>query len=81
MADDKTFDSAYIKLEKRIQTIYQIFGLSYSRQAGDTDARITNLKTAIASLEKNITNEYNIPPKYIENLQSIEKSLSTILAK
>lgn len=32
-------------------------------------------------MRDNITIEYNIPPTYIENLQSIEKSLTNIIAQ
>lgn len=37
--------------------------------------------SSIKNVQTKITNEYNVPPKYIENLQSIEKILTNILSQ
>jgi len=79
--NDELFASAFAKIEKRIQTVYKSFDMSYNKEAGDATAKIKGLQAAIRNIKEKITNKYNIPPKYIENLQAIDKSLSNILTQ
>ena len=79
--NDKAFEIIYTKIENRIQTIYQSFGMIFTKTEGDPATKIQWLKTAIKTMRDNITIEYNIPPTYIENLQSIEKSLTNSIAQ
>lgn len=76
--NEDAFNNAYIKIEGRIQTIYQIFTISYIKQSGDPTQRIEGLKSAIKNIQEKMTSKWNIPPKYIENMQSIIKTLTTI---
>lgn len=75
------FDGAYAKLEKRIQTIYQSFDTSYNKTAGDPVEKIYALETAIGKIQTIINTKYSVPPRYIENLQNITKTLNNILNK
>ena len=79
--NDTAFATIYTKVERRIQTIYQSFGMTFTKMTGDPIAQIQWLKTAINTLKDNISGEYNVPPKYIENLENIEKSLTNIIAQ
>ncbi|MEI6672451.1 MAG: hypothetical protein WCL02_03730 [bacterium] len=79
--NDKEFDIAYTKLEKRIQTIYKSFETTYNKAAGDPIQKIEGLKSAINKIQDIIKNKYSVPPKYNENLQNIIKSLSTIVSQ
>ncbi|MFA7298590.1 MAG: hypothetical protein WC010_03000 [Candidatus Absconditabacterales bacterium] len=79
--DDEEFNSNFVKIEGRIQTVYQSFGMLYSKILGTPNEKIKALESAIISLKEKITNNYKVPPKYIENLQSIEKTLSNILSQ
>ncbi len=79
--DGGAFDSAYTKIEKSIQTLYQSFGMTYTKLSGDPTQKLQGLKSAIVSLREKITAEYTIPPKYIESLQTIEKWISNIIVK
>ncbi len=77
--DETAYASVYAKVERRIQNTYQILGISYVKNSGDPTAKIEALISDIKRLEETITNKYNVPPKYNENLQSIANSLNDIL--
>jgi len=77
--DENIFNSVYAKLEKRIQIVYQNFDMNYTKTSWEPKARIESLISAIKKLREVITNEYNVPPKYNENLQSIGKSLNDLI--
>lgn len=79
--NDEAFDIAYAKIEKRVQTIYQSFDATYSRQEWNLVQKLEGLKTAIEKIKNKITDKYNVPPKYIENFQNIEKTLDNIVAQ
>lgn len=79
--NEETLNSTYSKIERRIQTVYTSFGMSYNKEVGDIITKIKGLQASIRSIKEKITDEYNIPPKYIENLQAIDKSLSNILTQ
>jgi len=79
--NNDVFDSTYAKLEKRIQTVYQSFDTTYNKTAWDPVEKIHGLETAINKIETIITTKYSVPPRYIENLQNITKSLNSILNK
>ncbi len=79
--NEEEFNSDFAKIEKRIQTVYQSFDISYSKESWDPVEKIKGLVMSIKTLTEKITKEYNVPPKYIENLQAINKSLNTILSK
>ncbi|HMS91437.1 MAG TPA: hypothetical protein PKC87_04410, partial [Candidatus Absconditabacterales bacterium] len=72
------FNNAYRKIETRIQTIYQIFNNSYTRQSGSPLQRIEGLQSATKNIQETIINKWNIPPKYIENIEFIIKTLNNI---
>ena len=78
---EEGFNIAYGKLERRIQTICQWFNITYNKTLGTEKQKVEWLKTAIKNIEDKIANNYNTPPKYIENLISIEKSLTVIINK
>lgn len=75
------FESAYAKIERRIQTVYQSFGMTYTKIWGEPSEKVQWLRTAIRAIKDKITADYNVPPTYIENLQTIEKSLNSIIAQ
>lgn len=79
--NEEIFNSAFSKIEKRIQTVYQGFGMTYSKQAGNPTEKIEGLQAAIKDLKERIVNSYDVPPKYVDSLQSIAKSLSNIIAQ
>ncbi len=79
--NSEDFNTTYNTLEKRIQTVYQGFDTEYTKQAGDPTQKIERLRTAIKTIEDKISNTYNVPPKYIESLQSIEITLKNISAQ
>ncbi len=79
--DNEGFANAYNKIERRIQSIYQSFDLSYSKQSWDPAQKVEELKSAIKSIQDKINDRYSLPPKYIENFQSIEKSLTHIITQ
>ncbi|MFA6256305.1 MAG: hypothetical protein WC606_03910 [Candidatus Absconditabacterales bacterium] len=79
--NEGSFNDTYAKLEKRIQTIYQAFDIKYTKTSGEPTQKISGLKSAINNIQATITSTYSVPPKYIENLQSIAKSLNTIINK
>lgn len=79
--NEKDFTVAYVKLEKRIQTVYQNFDIEFTKQSWDPTQKLEGLKLAITNLQDKITIQYNVPPKYNENLQSIEKYIKTIIAQ
>lgn len=79
--NDTAFTTIYTKVERRIQTIYQSFGMIFTKIEGDPTTKLQWLKTAITTLKNKISSEYNVPPTYMENLQSIASSLSNIMAK
>ncbi len=72
------FNNAYRKIETRIQTIYQIFNNSYTRQSWSPLQRIEWLQSATKNIQETIINKWNIPPKYIENIEFIIKTLNNI---
>lgn len=76
--EQENFNSAYAKIEKRIETIYQAFDMTYNKKSWDPIQKLEELRAAIKTIEDKITAKYNVPPKYIENLQSIEKNLKNI---
>lgn len=76
--NEDAFNSAYKKIEGRIQTIYQVFTISYTRQSGDPIQKVGGLKSAIKTIQDKITSKWSIPPKYIENIQFISKTLNDI---
>jgi hypothetical protein len=55
--------------------------MTFTKMTGDPIAQMQWLKAAINTLRDNINGEYNVPPKYIENLKNIENSLTNIIAK
>jgi hypothetical protein len=75
------FDSAYTKIEKRIQTIYQSFDTPYNKTGWEPAKKIESLQVAIKNIQTIISNNYSVPPKYMENLQDINKALSNIINK
>ena len=77
--NNESFTLAFSKIERRIQNIGQVFGVSYNKQWGTANEKIKGLQSSIASLQNKINSEYNIPPVYIENLQSINKALNNII--
>ncbi len=79
--NETAFATVYSKVERRIQTIYQSFGMAFTKMTGDPITQMQWLKNAIHTLRNNISGEYNVPPKYIENLKNIEKSLTNIIAQ
>ncbi len=79
--NESAFATIYAKVEKRIQTIYQSFWVTFNRSEGDPAIMLKWLRDNTKKIKDIINTEYNIPPEYIENLQSIEKSLSSIIAK
>jgi len=79
--NNESFDIAYAKLEKRINNIYQIFTMIYTATSGEPLKKMEGLNSAINILQTNINNKYSIPPKYIENLQSIENIIKNIIGK
>lgn len=76
--NEDDFNASYKKIEGKIQTIYQIFTIPYTRQAGDPIQMIEGLKSATKNIQEIMTNKWNIPGKYIEYIQSINKTLNTI---
>ncbi|MEI6773675.1 MAG: hypothetical protein WCL18_02380 [bacterium] len=72
------FNDAYNKIEKRIQIVYESFNTTYTKTLGEPAQKIEGLKSAIKEIQTIINTKYSVPPKYIENLQDIAKSLSTI---
>lgn len=81
IGNQETFDNAYTKIEKRIQTVYQSFDTSYNKTSWEPTKKIESLQAAIKNIQTIINNNYSVPPKYIENLQSIHKALSNIVNK
>jgi hypothetical protein len=79
--NNKSFDIAYAKLEKRINNIYQIFTIIYTTTSGEPLKKMEGLNSAINILQTNINNKYSVPPKYIESLQSIENTIKNIINK
>jgi len=79
--NESTFTLAYAKIEKRIQSVYQNFGSTYNKISGEPATKLQNLKAAIQELQEKITKEYNVPPKYNQNLSTIGNTISNILAK
>jgi len=79
--NDAAFDTIYAKVERRIQSIYQSFWMVFTKSEGDPTTRLQWLKTTITTLKNKINTEYNVPPTYIENLESIASSLSNISKK
>jgi hypothetical protein len=55
--------------------------MTYTKTWGEPTDRIKALRTSIRTIKEKITTDYNIPPTYIENLQTIEKSLNNIIAE
>jgi len=81
VGNQETFDNAYTKIERRIQTVYQSFDTVYNKTSGEPAKKIEALQSAIKNIQTIISNNYSVPPKYIENLQSINKALSSIVSK
>ncbi len=79
--EEKVFDSAFTKIEKRIQSIYQSLNSNYTKVSGEPTQKLTALKSAITTLVDKINSQYNLPPKHISNLQSIAKSLTSTITK
>lgn len=79
--NDKEFDIAYNKLERRIQTIYKSFDTTYNKSEGTPIQKIEGIKSSITKIQWVITTKYSVPPKYNENLQNIIKWLNSILNK
>lgn len=79
--NEELFAINYTKLEKRIQSIYQVFGLKYTKTGGDVTHKLQWLQSAITSLNDKIQTEYAIPPKYTTSLQSIATTLYTTITK
>ncbi len=79
--DVKIFETAFSKLEKRILTVYQSFSTDYTKTAGDPTQRMKTLQWSITTIQNTITTSYSVPPKYIDNLQYISKSITEILKK
>ena len=79
--NEQVFTTAYNKIEKRIQTVYQGFGIEYTRQSGDPKQKLEGLQSAITNLQNKITIQYNVPPKYSDSLQSIQKLLKNIISQ
>lgn len=80
-ANETSFTEAFNALERKIIAVYQTFGLEYTKQAGDATQKLQGLKAAIATLEKQSTTTYNVPPTYTESLQTITKNLGNIITK
>ena len=79
VGNEETFTTAYAKLEKRIQTVYQIFDIVYNKTSGDPMQKMKELKWNINTLETTITTSYSLPPKYSESLQNIVKTIDNII--
>ena len=77
--NEEAFNNAYTKLEKRIQTVYQIFDIAYNKTSGDPSQKMKELKWDINTLETTITTTYSLPPKYSESLQNIMKAIDNTL--
>ncbi len=77
--DDTTFVSTYSKIEKRIQTIYQAFDAEYTKTSWDPTTKLQWLREAIRAIKQKILNEYNTPPKYIQNLDNIDKLINNVI--
>ena len=75
------FNNTYTKIENRIKTVYESFDMTYTRISGEAEQKIEWLQLAIKTIENKIINNYNTPPKYIQNLKSIETILNTISKK
>lgn len=76
--DKEFFNTSFAKIENRIKTVYQSFEMIYNKSTGEPQQKIEWLQSAIKNLENTITNDYNTPPKYIQNLKSINEMLNTI---
>ena len=77
--NEETFNIAYAKIEKRIETVYQVFNIAYNKTAGDPVQKMKELKWDINTLETSINNTYSLPPKYSESLQNIVKAINNTL--
>ncbi len=76
--DDKAFASAYAKIEKRIQLVATTLGLSFN-ESGDPIEQLEGINKFITTLIDKFTTEYNVPPKYIENLKTTQNQITNIL--
>ncbi len=79
--NEALFNVAFDKIEKRVQSVYQGFDMTYNKQSGSPIQKLGGLQTAIKTLKEKINNNYDVPPKYLENLQSIGKTLANIISK
>ena len=77
--NEETFTTAYAKLEKRIQTVYQVFNIAYNKTSGDPVQKMKELKWNINTLETTITTTYSLPPKYSESLENMAKGIDNTI--
>jgi len=79
--NETTFTEVFSQLEKKIQTVSQIFGSEYSKQWGDASQKIEGLRSTIINLQEKANATYNVPPTYTDSLETIVKELANILTK
>lgn len=79
--NENAFNTIYAKVERRVQSIYQSFGMAFPKISGNHTEMMQWLKIAVQNLKNKINTEFNVPPTYIQSLENIEKSLATIIAK
>ncbi len=77
--DEEGFTAAFAKIEKRIQTVSKSFGVTYERAWGEPSARLEEVNSSIKKLIAIMDEKYTVPPKYVDNLQNISKSLMNTL--
>lgn len=78
---EDAFTTAFNMLEKRIENVYQAFGMEYAKPAGDPAQKLQGLKSAIIAIQEKAGDMYNIPPTYLDSLQAIQKDIATIIGK
>ncbi len=76
--DDESFTITYSKIEKRIKLIATTLNIEYTNQSWDPIQKLTGTIKFLDILINKISGEYNIPPKYIDSLKTIQNQIANI---
>lgn len=75
------FKKAYNELENRISEISKSFVFEYVSIKGTEKEKITHLKKAAEDAQKYISNNYLLPPKYLDGIKKISQWMTYLETK
>jgi len=71
-------DISLWNIERKIDQLYQSFDLTYTYTVGSYINKTTNIKWQISNLVSILNNDYLVPPRYIDNLNTISRGLTLL---